>query len=185
MPKDVSDNQRLLLSSKIALDKRKIRDWQTKQRILIKQNAGVLKRNYAREEPGKMISDFGIGKELKKEMPRKYLFEKIKINTDINNFTNVKSPSENYSWEISKNGKIHAIESHPELATFVPKYLEKTIEAIKKPDKMELDKKYINTTTFIKNLDEDHILRVSVLIGEEENKVKSVRYQSIKKKKSK
>lgn len=185
MPKDVSDNQRLLLSSKIALDKRKIRDWQAKQRILIKQNASVLKRNYAREEPGKMISDFGIGKELKKEMPRKYLFEKIKINTDINNFTNVKRPSENYSWEISKNGKIHAIESHPELATFVPNYLEKTIEAIKKPDKMELDKKYINTTTFIKNLDEDHILRVSVLIGEEENKVKSVRYQSIKKKKSK
>lgn len=40
-----------------------------------------------------------------------------------------------------------------------------------------------DTTTFIRYLDDNHILRVSVLIGKEENKIKSVRYQSIKVKK--
>lgn len=112
-----------------------------------------------------------------------YLFYKMKSNVDISHFTDVKNYSNEYSWQIKKTGGIHALESHPDLLKYVPDYVQKTMEAIQSPDALEKDEKHISTTTFIKKLDDNHIFRVSILINEKENKVKSVRYQSIRKKK--
>ncbi len=67
MPSTIPERERLLLSSRIVLDKRKIRAWQARQRDLIKANPDVLERNYDREAYGRMISDFGIRKELNKK----------------------------------------------------------------------------------------------------------------------
>ncbi|MCM1556761.1 MAG: phage minor capsid protein [Anaeroplasma bactoclasticum] len=67
MPSTIPERERLLLSSRITLDKRKIRDWQLKQRQLIKANSEFLERDYSREVYNKMHSDFGIKEELKKK----------------------------------------------------------------------------------------------------------------------
>ncbi|MBD5390568.1 hypothetical protein HDR67_00975 [bacterium] len=122
---------------------------------------------------------------MKENRLRKYLFENIIIDTDITGYSEVKNPSNRYSWEITKNGEIHALQAHPEIAILVPNYLEQTIETLKRPDQISKDLKYKNTTTFIRYLDGNHILRVSVLVGSGINKVKSIRYQSIKVKKKK
>ncbi|MBO5711888.1 MAG: hypothetical protein J6R47_03530 [Acholeplasmatales bacterium] len=64
LPKSASEQEKLLLESKILMSKRKIRVWQETQRDLLKANKGVLERNYDREAYGRIISDFRIKKEL-------------------------------------------------------------------------------------------------------------------------
>lgn len=178
MPKDVSDNQRLLLSSKIALDKRKIRDWQAKQRTLIKQNASVLKRNYAREEPGKMISDFGIGKELKNKQSIKSTYNLGKIQYDYSKFVG----DYNKKIVLTNEREKHIEMRHPEMKS----YISKLFEYINNPSKIEDDKNYKDTKNIKYYLDDKHEIVITIKFAEKNsNKFSSIisaRYQRRRKK---
>lgn len=111
-----------------------------------------------------------------------FLFYKVESNVDITPYTKLSKPSNKYSWQITTTGKIHALESHKDLKQLVPNLVEEVLDTIMKPVRLEVDTKYKDTVTFYKKMDINHILRVSVLIREDSNKIKSVRYQSIKKK---
>ena len=111
-----------------------------------------------------------------------FLFYKVESNVDITPYTKISKPSNKYSWQITKTGKIHALESHQDLKQLVPNLVEEVLDTINNPVRLEEDTKYKDTVTFYKRMDINHILRVSVLIREDSNKIKSVRYQSIKKK---
>lgn len=66
LPKSATEQERLLLQSKVEMSKRKVRDWQKTQRELLDNNKGVLQRNYDREAYRRMISDFKLRKEIQK-----------------------------------------------------------------------------------------------------------------------
>ncbi|MDE6655638.1 MAG: hypothetical protein K2J85_01455 [Anaeroplasmataceae bacterium] len=119
---------------------------------------------------------------MKENQLRKYLFENIIFDTDITSYSEVKNPSNRYSWEITKNGEIHALKSHPEIEKMLPNLGEEVKKILDNPTKIEKDKKYINTITFIKKYNDTHHFRLSVLITPAENKIKSIRYQRTRKK---
>ncbi len=155
MPSTIPENERLLLNSRIALDKRKVREWQARQRSLIKANPDFLERNYDREAYGRMISDFGIRKELKKTSIESYLIRKDKrdiilekrIENDIGKVHEIpKLLSEKYN--LPKNIKIilrdatserlgsieHLMASHKkEIEKDYNRYISKIKESINNP----------------------------------------------------
>lgn len=111
-----------------------------------------------------------------------FLFYKVESNVDVTPYSKIAKPSNKYSWQITKTGKIHALESHKDLKGLVPNLVEEVLDTIMHPVKLEEDTRYADTVTFYKKMDDNHVLRVSVLIREDSNKIKSVRYQSIRKK---
>lgn len=172
MPATITEQEKLSLMSKIAFDKRKIREWQVKQRILIKNNPGVLHRNYNREIYNNMISDFGIGKEIKhKKINANYNLGKIQFD-----YTKLVGKY-NEKIVLTKERENHIETRHPEMKD----YVSKLFNYINNPSKVEDDKNYKDTKNIKYYLDNKHEIVITIKFAKKDsNKFSSIisaRYQ--------